>query len=171
MCSIRVMRYIVCVIAVCLLSTLGAKAQRLAVHTDLAQLAIASPNVGFDVALSEHHAVSFSLSACPLEISERASVKHLTVEPQYKYWFKMPLYGHYAGASLLYSSYDLSIGNFARTGNLLAACADYGYSLLIGKRWNFVPHVGLGMGADLGEKARFVPLVVKLGINIQLVVK
>lgn len=171
MCSIRVIRYIVCVITVFLLSTLGAKAQRFAVQTDALQWAIVSPNVGFDVALAQHHALSFSASACPIELTDRASVTHLTIEPQYKYWFTMPFFGHYVGASLLYSSYDLSLRNIARTGNLLAACVDYGYSLILGRRWNLIPHVGLGLGADLGEQTRFVPVVAKIGVNIQLVVK
>ena len=165
------MRYVTCLITVFLFSTLGVKAQRFAVHTDVVQWAILSPNVSFEMALEQHHSVSFSASACPWEVSDLASVTHLSIEPQYKYWFKMPFYGHYAGASLLYSSYDLNLGKIARTGNLLAACADYGYSLILGRRWNLVPHVGLGLGVDLGKQTRFVPLVAKIGINIQLVVK
>ena len=171
MCSRRVVRYITCLITVFLFSTLGAKAQRFAVHTDALQWAILSPNVAFEAALAQHHALSFSASACPVKVSDLASLTHFSIEPQYKYWFRMPFYGHYVGASMLYSSYDLFLGKTARTGNLLAACADYGYSLIIGRRWNLVPHVGLGLGVDLGEQTRFVPLVAKIGINIQLVVK
>ena len=171
MCGIKVVRYLVCVITVLLFSTLSAKAQRFAVHTDALQWAIASPNIGFEVPVAQHHAISFSAATCPIKISDRASFTHLTIEPQYKYWFAMPFFGHYAGASLLYSSYDLSLGNHTGTGNLLAACANYGFSLILGRRWNLVPHVGLGLGVDLGEQTRFVPLVAKIGINIQLVVK
>ena len=169
--GIGIIRYIVCVITAVLFSTLCVKAQRFAVHTDALQWAIVSPNVGFEVALAQHHAFSFSASTSPVKLSESASLIHLSVEPQYKYWFNMPFFGHYAGASLLYSSYDFNLGKNARTGNLLAACADYGYSIIIGRRWNLVPHVGVGVGVDLGEEKRFVPLVAKIGVNIQLVVK
>ena len=166
-----IIRYIVCVITAVLFSTLCAKAQRFAVHTDALQWAIVSPNVGFEVALAQHHAFSFSASTSPVKLSESASLTHLSVEPQYKYWFNMPFYGHYAGASMLYSSYDINAGKFVRTGNLFAACATYGYSLIIGRRWNLVPHAGIGIGVETGAKTAFVPLVAKVGINIQLMVK
>lgn len=167
----RVLKYLLMAIAVLLVAVQEGKAQRIAMSTDALQWALISPNLGLEVAVSQHHALAFSASTCPVKISDRLSVTHLSVSPQYKYWFRMPFYGHYVGASMLYSSYDLSLGKTARTGNLLAACADYGYSLIIGRRWNLVPHVGLGLGVDLGEQTRFVPLVAKIGINIQLVVK
>lgn len=163
-------RYSLCIIAVYLFSALGANAQRFAVNTDIVQWAIASPNVGFEVSLEKHHALGFSASVAPVKIIEKASLKHLSIEPQYKYWFRMPYFGHYVGASMIYSSYDIALGNFARTGNLVAATANYGYSLILGRRWNLVPHVGLGAGVDCGQQARFTP-VAKIGINIQLVVK
>ena len=161
----------ICVIAAFLVSSHEGKAQRFAVSTDLLQWGLVSPNVGFEAAISQHHGFSFSASASPFRISDGFSFRHLTVAPEYKYWFNMPFYGHYAGASVLYSSYDIHAGKIARTGNLIAACATYGYSLIIGRRWNLVPHAGIGVGIDAGAKTSFVPLVAKLGINIQLMVK
>ena len=165
------LKYFVCLVTVVLLGSFEGKAQRAAVSTDMLQWALVSPNLGFEIALSQHNAFAFSASACPVKVSDRLSVTHVTVSPEYKYWFKMPFFGHYAGADLLYSSYEVGGSLYARTGNLLAACANYGYSFIIGRRWNIVPHAGAGIGVDFGEKTSFVPLVIKLGINIQLVVK
>ncbi len=165
------LKYLVCVVAAVLMSSHSVKAQRMAVSTDLLQWAVVSPNVGFEMALSQHHAFAFSASTCPVKVSDRLSVTHLSVSPEYKYWFRMPFYGHYAGADLFYSSYEIGGSLYSRSGNLVAACANYGYSFIIGRRWNIVPHVGAGIGVDFGEKASIVPLVLKLGVNIQLVVK
>ena len=163
-------RYSVCIIAAFFFCAVGAKAQRFAVNTDIVQWAIASPNLGFEVSVEQHHAIAFSASVAPLKITEKAYIRKLTLEPQYKYWFRMPYFGHYVGASMIYSSYDLAFGTYARTGNLVGATANYGYSLILGRRWNLVPHVGLGAGLDCGQQTRFAPIA-KIGINIQLVVK
>jgi hypothetical protein len=161
----------VCLIAVVLLASFESKAQRATVSTDLLQWALVSPNLGFEVAFSQHHAFAFSASTCPVKVSDRLSVTHLSVTPEYKYWFRMPYFGHYAGADLLYSSYEIGGSLYARAGNLIAACANYGYSFILNKRWNIVPHMGAGVGVDLGESAKFIPLVAKIGVNIQFVVK
>ena len=171
MSKTSVIRNGICVIAVFLFSALGANAQRFAVSTDAVQWAIASPNLGFEAVMAQHHALAFNASIAPVKLIEKASIAHITIEPQYKYWFRMPFFGHYVGASMLYSSYDLTFGKTARVGNLVAACADYGYSIILGRRWNLVPHVGVGIGADFAETTKFVPLVAKIGVNIQLVVK
>ena len=171
MCRLKCFKYIVCLVTVVLLASHEGKAQRAAVTTDVLQWAAVSPNVGFEVAVSQHNAFVFSASVCPVQVSDRLSVSHISISPEYRYWFKMPFYGHYAGADLLYSSYDISGSLYQRAGNLLAACADYGYSFIIGRRWNIVPHAGAGIGVDFGDKVSFIPLVVKIGINIQLVVK
>ena len=171
MCSFKLLKGFTCVLMVLLLSSFEGKAQRFAVSTDVLQWALVSPNAELDMVLSEHHAFSISASMCPSEVSERLSITHVSVAPEYKYWFRMPFYGHYAGADLLYSSYEIDGTRYQRAGNLIAACATYGYSLVLNKRLNLVPHVAAGVGVDLGDKARFVPLVARIGINIQIVVK
>ena len=171
MSQARIVKIFLCVAAVFLLASFEGKAQRMAVSSDLVQWALVSPNLGFEVALSQHHAFAFSASTCPVKVSDRLSVSHLSMSPEYKYWFRMPFYGHYAGADILYSSYEIGGSRYARTGNLVAACANYGYSFIIGKRWNIVPHAGLGVGVDVGEKTSFVPVVAKIGLNIQMVVR
>ena len=167
----KLLKGFLCVIVALLLSSFDGKAQRFAASTDMLQWAMVSPNAELDMVLSEHHSFSVSASICPVEVSKSLSITHLSVAPEYKYWFRMPFYGHYAGADLLYSSYEIDGTRYQRTGNLIAACATYGYSLILSKRFNLVPHVAAGFGVDLGEETRFVPLVARIGINIQIVVK
>ena len=165
------MKKLLCVAVVILLLAFEGNAQRIAVSSDVLKWATLSPNVGVELAFSRHHAFSFSAATCPFRASDRLSVTHLTVIPEYKYWLNMPFYGHYVGANLLYSSYKATGSSYSGSGNIIAACADYGYSFILGKRWNIVPFAGLGMGADIGENSRFIPFIARIGVNIQLVVK
>lgn len=166
----RVLKYLLMAIAVLLVSVQEGKAQRIAMSTDALQWALISPNLGLEVAVSQHHALAFSASTCPVKISDRLSVTHLSVSPQYKYWFRMPFYGHYAGADLMYSSYEIGGSAYAGSGNLLALRGTYGYSLILGRRWNLIPNAGLGLGLDWGDKISILP-VIKIGVNIQMVIK
>ena len=147
------------------------KAQRFAVSTNALEWLTLSPNLSFDMAFSQHHAFSMSASASPWKISDNLRLQHITVSPEYRYWFRMPFYGHFMGANLIYSSYDFSLGGFDRRNDLLAAGVTYGHSLMLGKRWNIVPVIGLGAGVEVADKVRVVPAVTRLGVNIQLVVK
>lgn len=169
--SVRFFRYVLCAVFALTLCTQKVSAQRFAVSTDLVQWAMVSPNATLEMSLAQHHAFAISASVAPWMVSEKLSISHLTFSPEYKYWFEMPYYGHYAGCNLQYSAYAFSgTKSNHRRGSLVAACADYGYSVLLSRRWNFVPFVGLGVGVDFGEKNSVVP-VARIGLNFQLVVK
>lgn len=147
------------------------KAQRFAVSTNALEWLTLSPNLSFDMAFSQHHAFSMSASASPWKISDNLHLQHITVSPEYRYWFRMPFYGHFMGANLLYSSYSFSLGSFGRSADMVAAGVTYGYSLLLNKRLNIVPVIGLGVGMEMGQNIKVVPAITRLGVNIQLMVK
>ena len=142
----------------------------MAVSADAVELLALSPNVSFDLAFTQHHAFSVSLSASPWKISSNVYLRHLTWTPEYKYWLTMPFYKGYVGGKIMYSSYDFGVRDFSRKGNMVAALADYGYSFIISKRWNIIPSVGLGAGCVMAENIKYVP-VVTLGVNAQIVLK
>lgn len=164
-------RYILCVVAVIFGLSFEGKAQKLAVTSDALHWAALSPNLGLELVLSRHNTIAVSASTCPFTVSEKFAFHHISLSPEYKYWFEMPFFGHYAGADVLYTSYKVSNDGSGRTGNLIAACDNYGYSLILGKRWNFVPHAGIGVGVNFGEKTSFVPVIFRVGLNFQFVVK
>ena len=163
----------IAMIALALFLSEEAKAQRVAVSTNTLEWLTLSPNLSFDVAFAQHHAFSMSASASPSawKYSDNLFVSHISISPEYKYWFRMPFYGHFMGANLLYSSYAFSLGTFDRIADVFAAGVTYGYSLILGKRWNIVPVIGLGAGVEMGDKIKVVPAITKFGINIQLMVK
>lgn len=165
------MRKLWYILVVMLLFAFEGKAQRVTVSSDVLKWAALSPNLGVELAISRHHSFSFSAATCPVKVSDKLSITHLTVIPEYKYWLNMPFYGHYVGANLLYTSYEAAGSRYSGAGNIVAACANYGYCFILNERWNVAPFAGLGVGAEIAGNKRFIPLIARIGINIQLVVK
>ena len=79
----------------------GAKAQRIAVSTNGLEWLTLSPNASFDIVFTQHHAFSISASASPWKLTEDLYRSHIAVSPEYRYWFRMPFYGHFMGANLI----------------------------------------------------------------------
>ena len=158
--------------ATCMIASLNCQAQRLAVSTNAVYWGMLSPNMNVEVALGRHSSVSLEAAALPWNINDKYSIAHITVSPDYKYWFTMPFYGHYAGVNALYSSYQQTKDSQTKTGNIVALGGTYGYALLLNRRWNIVPNIGFGAGIDFRDGKReivFVPT--RIGINFQMVVK
>ncbi len=148
------------------------KAQRLAVSTNAVYWGILSPNMNVEFALGRHSTISMEAAAAPWNINNRYSISHITVTPDYKYWFTMPFFGHFTGANLLYSSYRRIKDSQEKTGNIVALGATYGYAFIINRRFNIVPTIGLGAGVDFSEdKCRIVPVPTRIGVNFQFVIK
>ena len=167
----RTIKMLLCALVALFCFSWSGRAQRIAISSDAVKWAALSPNLGFEIALSQHHAFSLSAATCPVKVSDALSVTHITVIPEYKYWLRMPFYGHYMGANLLYSSYEAAGSRYSGAGNIVAACVNYGYSFIINSRWNVVPFAGVGIGVDVADKTSFIPLVARIGVNFQLVVK
>ncbi len=149
-----------------------ANAQRFAISTNLLDYILIAPNLEVELAMNQHNTISMFASASPWRINEKYSISQITVSPEYKYWFTMPFFGHYLGANIKYCSYDTYWNSTRYDGNLLGLGATYGYSIIIGKKWNLVPNIGLGVGADFQpDRVRFIPLLTKFGLNIQMVIR
>ena len=158
--------------ALSLFISVNSYAQRLAVSTNAIGWATLSPNVSVDMAFSRHSSVAMEVSVAPWNVSDKFSVAHLTISPEYKYWFTMPFYGHYAGVNALYSSYNRVKDYQDKQGNIIAIGATYGYAFLINRKWNIVPNIGVGAGCNFtGGKREFIVVPTKVGINFQMVIK
>ncbi len=155
-----------------MVASFGLKAQRLAVSTNLLEYALLSPNLEVDLSLNQHNSISISGSASPWKVNEKYSLSQFSISPEYKYWFNMPFFGHYLGANAKYISYDMFWNTNKFEGNVMSLGVTYGYCFIIGKKWNIVPNIGLGAGADFSAQGvELVPLITKFGLNLQMVVR
>lgn len=170
----RLMRRVIIILCcICLLGiSIKSNAQRIAISTNLVEYLVLSPNIEVECALTQHHAAAFSISAAPWRVSRKYSLSQISVSPEYKYWFKMPFYGFYVGADAKYYSYDMYWDSTRSEGQLLSAGVTCGYSFIINKKCNLVPNIGVGVGGDFRPgSSKFVPLVAKIGLNLQMLIR
>lgn len=120
-------------------------AQRLAVSTNLLEDVIATPNVGVDIVLTDRQSISFDASFAPYTLSRVFSNRCMTFRAGYKYWFNQAFYSHYVGVDVVASSNDLRMGQWNPRREYIGVGVGYGYSLILSKRLNIVPNIGIGI--------------------------
>ena len=131
-------------------------AQKVAVKTNLLYWATSTPNIGFEFGLGERTTLELSGGYNPwtLNKSENRKFKHFLVAPEFRYWLCEGFQGHFFGIHAGYGEYNISgIGmpfkagitrNNRYQGWGVGAGIAYGYSWIIGKRWNLEATVGVG---------------------------
>lgn len=123
----------------------SANAQRIAVTTNLLEDAFLTPNIGIDVIVADRQSLTFDTSIAPFKATEFLHNKCMTLRAGYKYWFEQALYGHYIGVDAVATSSDLRIGRYNSRDQYIGLGIGYGYSFIIGKRFNIIPSVGVGV--------------------------
>lgn len=151
--------------------SLKSNAQRIGLSTNLIGWTVLSPNIGGEITINHRSTFALDLSFSPWKISEQLSLRHVFVLPEYKYWFHQPMFGHYISLNGLYASYDMYLNHKSYNGNITGLGFGYGYSFILGKRFNLVPSIGIGAGLNLkrGQNIQesWVPLITKVGISLQ----
>ena len=149
---------ILCVWAFLLFTLTSARAQNVALKTNLLYDATLTANAGIEVGLAPRW--SFDLSgnynAWPVDDHKW---KHWLVQPEVRYWFCDRFAGHFMGLHLLGGQYNF--GNIKNSLNFLGtdfseltdhrhqgwmagAGLAYGYSWILGRHWNLELELGVG---------------------------
>ncbi len=130
--------------------------QKIGVKTNLLYDATTTPNLGFEFSLSPRWTLDLSGGYNPwiLNKDKNKKIKHFIVMPEARYWFCEHFQGHFLGIHSGYSQYNISSVRLPfqskstryhryqgwGTGIGLA----YGYSWILGKRWNLEASLGAG---------------------------
>lgn len=164
------------------------KAQRMALTSNLLEDAVLTPNLGLDIVVADRQSIAFDVSFAPYKLSEKFHNKHMALRAGYKYWFSQALYAHYLSIDGVVSSSDVRIGSLGARDEYIALGVGYGYSFIISKRLNIVPNLGIGLaygsrydgtdhmagpneGIHATSTVRFMPVVTRLAVTIQYVLK
>ena len=164
------------------------KAQRMALTSNLLEDALATPNFGVEIVLADRQSLSFDVSCAPYKLTENFHNKKMSFRAGYKFWLTQAFYGHYLCADAVAVSSDVQISGFGSRNEYLGLGVSYGYSYIFSKRWNLIPHVGLGVaygaryngtdhmirpneGVEATAVMGFTPILTRLGITIQYVLR
>jgi hypothetical protein len=142
-----------------LLISVGAKAQDVAIKTNLLYDATATVNLGVEVGVAPKWTLDLSGNLNAWNINEDKRWKHWLVQPEARYWFCDRFSRHFLGFHALGGQYNigglqnnikflgtdfskLSKNRFQGWG--VGAGVAYGYAMILGKHWNLEFEVGVG---------------------------
>ena len=128
---------------VLLMFPLVALAQRVAVKTNLAHWATASPNLGAELVLGRKVTLDFGVAVNPVSFGETQTRAYL-LSPEVRYWPGRLMAGHFVGVNASMGQYDLSWRGTNYNGDFFAAGLSYGYVFILGRRWNLEANIGVG---------------------------
>lgn len=150
-------------------------AQRSCISTNLLEWGILTPNIGIELRLNHKSTIAMDVAGCPWRLSEKLSLRQISVRPEYRYWLKQAFYAHFIGINLLYSAYDLHLKHKFYDGNMIALGLGYGYSFILNERLNLVPAVGFGVGynhsRNLTTKSGIKPVLTHAAITLQYILR
>lgn len=138
-------------------AVVGAKAQDVAIKTNLLSDAFLNANAGVEIGLAPRWTLDLSGEYNGWTVKER-KWKHWLVQPEARYWFCDRFAGHFLGFHAVGGQYN--VGNFNRDFSFLnktyfsknrraqgwaaGVGIAYGYSWILGKHWNLEAELGVG---------------------------
>ena len=148
------LKAILMTVAICFLFATNSFSQKLAVKTNIPYLATATPNVALELGLTEKYTLGLSYGINPFTFEGNKKWKHWLAESEVRYWFCEPFYGHFLGLHAGAGEYNLNrikiptvsdSQRFRYEGWGAMTGVTYGYSWILGTRWNMEATLGLGM--------------------------
>lgn len=142
-----------------LLISVGAKAQDVAIKTNLLYDATATVNLGVEVGVAPKWTLDLSGNLNAWNVNEDKRWKHWLVQPEARYWFCDRFSRHFLGFHALGGQYNIGglqnnikfLGtDFSKLSNNrfqgwgVGAGVAYGYAMILGKHWNLEFEVGIG---------------------------
>ncbi|MGL5683322.1 MAG: DUF3575 domain-containing protein [Marinifilaceae bacterium] len=118
-------------------------AQHIAIKSNVLELGLSSPNLGFEFVLSRK--LSLELSSGYNNWGFKDRINYFRLQPELRYWFQRPLIQHALGVSLLYLNNNIKADGTRFDGDIVGGGLTYGYSCVLGERWNLEVGVGAGM--------------------------
>ena len=161
-------RYLIIAVLAFLASLGTANAQKVAVKSNALYWATATPNLGFEFAMSDRWTFELEGGYNPwnLDTEKNMKVKHWLVSPEFRYWFCNSFQGHFIGLNGNFTQFNIGGIPFSVPsvfldltkeaqgmpdlqksriqGWAVGAGLTYGYAWTISRRWNMEFTLGLG---------------------------
>lgn len=136
-----------------LTSVMPLAAQRVAVSTNALEWATGAPNLRIDTRLSRRVTFDIAMGGNPfneIPYFKDYGLKNLHLTPSLRYWFNRPMARHFVGLNFTAAVYNVKFKDDRYKGDLFAVGVDYGYALVLSRRWNVEFSAGIGIGKARG---------------------
>lgn len=127
--------------------------QELAIKNNLLYDLSATPNLGLEMRLAKKWTLDISGGINPFSFNDNRKWKHWLAQGEARYWFCEAFYGHFMGLHIGGTEYNISRINwpwpklekeYRYEGWAVMTGISYGYSWVLGKRWNMEATLGIG---------------------------
>ena len=126
------------------LSCLAARAQMVAVSTDVLMDALMIPQVGAELVVGERTSVGLGLFGSSKPWGKQ--VKLAGLQPEWRYYFSgRPMHRHFVGVGALGTTYDITWKGKVYDGYAVGLGVTFGYVIALTKRLNIDLHAGIGI--------------------------
>lgn len=166
-----------------------------AIKTNLLYDMTTTFNLGLEFRLSDYLTLDISGNYNPWTFSDNRKLKHILVQPELRYWIYEPFNGHFLGAHLTYTNFNvgnlnLPLDIFPRLdenrfrGNGYGLGFSYGYQWILSPRWSIESSFGFGYmyldydrfechtcGKKLGEETKHYFGPTKLSVSLIYIIK
>ena len=133
------------------------KAQKVALKSNLLYDATTTMNLGLEFGLARKWTLDVPVNYNPWKPDNGRRLRHWGIQPEVRYWTCRSFSGHFFGAHLLGGEYNFGgmlplgikpsqsgLGSKRYEGWAAGAGLSYGYSWILGRRWNLEATLGLG---------------------------
>lgn len=160
-----------------IIALIPARAQDVALKTNLLYDALLTPSVGVEVGLAPKWTADVSGQINNWDVNNHLW-KQWVIQPEARYWLCQRFSGHFFGAHALGGQYNFGhvdlpfkflgtdfreLKEYRRQGWMVGAGIAYGYSWILDRHWNFEAEIGIGWiytrydtyrCADCGKKVK-----------------
>ena len=138
-----------------LLCISSASAQKVGLKTNVIADATTSMNLALEIGTAPKNTLDFYVSYNPWELGGNKLLKHLYIQPEYRFWFCEKFAGSFLGVHLHGGIFNLSgiklpfdlyqgLRNHRYEGNFIGGGVSYGYQWILGRHWNLEANIGAG---------------------------
>lgn len=160
-----------------IIALIPARAQDVALKTNMLYDALLTPSVGVEVGLAPKWTADVSGQINNWDVNNHLW-KQWVIQPEARYWLCQRFSGHFFGAHALGGQYNFGhvdlpfkflgtdfreLKEYRRQGWMVGAGIAYGYSWILDRHWNFEAEIGIGWiytrydtyrCADCGKKVK-----------------
>lgn len=140
---------------VLLLMSLTTYAQKASLKTNLLYGATATPNLAFEIGLSDKTSLELYGGYNPWEFSDNKKLKHYLIQPEFRWWFCETFNGTFVGVHLLGGEYNMakiklpfgmykSLQDYRYEGYFYGGGISVGHQWILSKRWSIEATLGVG---------------------------
>lgn len=144
------------IVTLFMMSVGSVTAQNIGVKTNLLYDATTTMNLGVEIGLADRWTLDVSGSYNPWTLNKESNrkIKHYLIQPEARYWLCEKFNGHFFGLHTGFAEYNISaVGipfvsdsdQYRYEGWATGVGLSYGYSMILGGRWNLEFTVGAGL--------------------------